>query len=278
MKKIIVPIDFTEDSINALEFAIPIANKLEADLTMVYVIKVKRFDFFRGVESVSTKGDFENLVINYADKVKGKLDYKIVKGRVHDEINKIAKDDAATYIVMAAQAMSGLGEILASSDAYRVVAESPCPVITIRKEFQKRDIKKIIMPIDHTFESRQKTPKTMDMAIHSDAVVYVLGTCSDNDKEFEHKVKSYLSQTTEVLTKHNVKYISKYMRSSNVTQTIIDYAKEIDADMIAIMTEQEGSIADMLGGGASQYMVHHSPVPILSVHPREDLVIKTFLK
>ena len=58
----------------------------------------------------------------------------------------------------------------------------------------------------------------------------------------------------------------------------VDYANEVKADLISIMTEQEEDFSLNLMGSYAQYMVHHSNIPILACHPREDLVVKTFLK
>ena len=62
--------------------------------------------------------------------------------------------------------------------------------------------------------------------------------------------------------------------AENITNSIINYAKEINADTIAIMTEQEMTTANLFLGAYAQQMVNHSPIPVLSIHAREYIRIQ----
>jgi nucleotide-binding universal stress UspA family protein len=72
MKKILVAIDFSECSINALEHAITIANKAEAGIEMIFVIKPdsSRDMFSEGPQtlSVMVQDKFDELTEKYQPK------------------------------------------------------------------------------------------------------------------------------------------------------------------------------------------------------------------
>ena len=53
--------------------------------------------------------------------------------------------------------------------------------------------------------------------------------------------------------------------STTITNSIIDYAEGIDADLISIMTEQQKASAALLLGPYAQQIVNYSPIPIMSV-------------
>ncbi len=278
MKKIIVPLDFSDDSVNALDFAVSIAKKTEAEIVMLNVIKTSRFDFFKGVENVATKGDFETLISRYKD-FASRIQYKIRKGKVYREIVEEAIEQKAFLIIMGSHGISGFEEIWVGSNTFRVVSEAPCPVVTLRKEFQKRSIDKIVLPIDTTFESRQKIPMTVEIAKLFDAEIHIRGVCINEVENELIKVKKYVAQTREVIEKQGVsKIVDSFAEGKNKSKMALDYANEVGADLISIMTEQEEDFSINLMGSYAQYMVHHSNVPILACHPREDLVVKTFLK
>jgi nucleotide-binding universal stress UspA family protein len=59
------------------------------------------------------------------------------------------------------------------------------------------------------------------------------------------------------------------VESDNVTKTTIEYSGNVKADLIAIMTEQETTTANLFLGPYAQQMVNHSPIPILSVRSKE---------
>ncbi len=278
MKKIIVPLDFSDDSVNALDFAVGVAKETDAEILMLNVIKTSRFDFFKGVENVATKGDFETLINKFGD-FKGKIQYKIRKGKVYREIVEEAIESKAFLIIMGSHGISGFEEVWIGSNTFRVVSEAPCPVITLRKEFEKRKISKIVLPIDTTFESRQKIPMTVEIAKLFDAEIHIRGVCVNEVENELIKVKKYVAQTAEVIEKQGVsKIVTSVVEGKNKSKMTLDYANQISADLISIMTEQEEDFSLNLMGSYAQYMVHHSNVPILACHPREDLVVKTFLK
>lgn len=270
MKKIVVPVDFSEDSLNALEIAISIANKSEMGIALINVIKSGRFDFFKGVESVGTKGDFEEILLKYESQVKHGLEYSIKKGKVFREIVDYAKEQDAHMIIMGSHGLSGFEEIWVGSNSFRVVSESLCPVMTVRKSFTKRSLDKIVLPIDTTWESRHKVPMTIELAKLYSSVVYVLGTAlSDDDGEMA-KLNNYVSQTCDFFAENNIQFESKMVKGSNSTEMSIQYGKEVGADLISIMTEQDDPFSSILLGSYAQQMVHHSPIPVLCSHRKHE--------
>jgi nucleotide-binding universal stress UspA family protein len=73
------------------------------------------------------------------------------------------------------------------------------------------------------------------------------------------------------LDEENVRYVIKSIEADNVTDSTINYALNINANMISIMTEQEISAKNLLLGPYAQQMVNHSPIPVLSIHPQDLL-------
>jgi nucleotide-binding universal stress UspA family protein len=274
MKKIIVPIDFSGDSLNALEHAMVIANKFKADVSMIHV-KGKRsnyddaFDFqdFNTVLSTSIKDYFELKVKKYKDALYGKLDYKIREGKIYIEIVNQAKYDDANLIVMGTHGVSGFEELWMGSNAYRVVSHSPCPVLTLRNDFNKKEFSKIVLPIDITKETRQKVPFVTELARAFNAEIYVV-SISDTDKQsILRELEQYNQQVYEYITNKKVKCHTDNLLGANLTDITIDFAAKVDADLIAVMTEQTESAKNIFLGTYAQQMVNHSPFPVLSFRP-----------
>jgi nucleotide-binding universal stress UspA family protein len=72
--------------------------------------------------------------------------------------------------------------------------------------------------------------------------------------------------------KVGVNYITKYLEvKGNVTTDTIEYAESVNADMIAIMTEQESTFSNLLMGTFAQQMITQSKIPVLTVRPRQVL-------
>jgi nucleotide-binding universal stress UspA family protein len=179
-------------------------------------------------------------------------------------------------VVAGTHGVSGFEEFWIGSNAYRIVTYSPCPVITVRANYKFSDnIGKIVLPIDSTLETRQKIPFTAIWAKLFDSEVHILSLYSTTIKAVKSRVDNYSKQVVKFLEEENVKYHLASVDAENITKSTIQYANEVNADIIAIMTEQETTTANLFLGAYAQQMVNHSPVPVLSIHAKEYIRIQS---
>ncbi|MGQ1910919.1 universal stress protein [Marinifilum sp. RC60d5] len=274
MKRILVPVDFSGDSLMALKFAINLANKLGTHLRMIHVKKSEKFEIPFHFEEL--KDEIIHTIQEYLDKLielhsptyvveNGVFDFKIRKGSVYREIVNQAKYGDSYLIVMGAYGASGFEEFFIGSNAFKVVSNAPCPVITIRKDFKASMIKQIVMPIDASNETRKKIPYVCELAKKCNARVHILGVHESADAAIEGKVEHYMSQAEAYLREAGIDVVKELRRGENNTFTSIDYAREVKADTIAIMIEQAETGFNMFFGSYAQQMVNNSEIPILSV-------------
>lgn len=275
MKKIIiVGIDFSEGSDYALSYAINVANQLFANILLVWVEKEKSSSKLTDNENLDprlqVKKQFEELIEKKRKELtNGKLMYKIRSGKVHKEIANQAKYHDAFLAIAGTHGTSGFEEFWIGSEAYKLVTYSPCPVITIRYgESADRPLQKIILPLDSTRQTRQKVPFTTSLALKFNAEIVILGLYSSVGSSMKMLVNGYIDQTAKYLKDKGVKYRIEKREASNLTNTTIEFAKEEDADLVTIMSEQETTTANLLLGPFAQQMVNHSPVPVLTLRAK----------
>lgn len=280
MRQIIVAIDFSKCSIHALEYAIHLSNTLKTGITMVWVDASRAEESVLSPSDINRKeitGSFDQLVEKYSPRLEhGEITYKIRKGKVHIEVANQAKYSDAMMVIAGTHGVSGFEEFWIGSNAYRIVTYAPCPVITIRTSYEYNPlIKQIIVPIDSTLETRQKIPFSTKLAKYFDAQINVLSLYTTTIKAVRHRVDKYSEQVAKYLDEENVKYSIESVEAENVTNATIDYATKVNGDIIAIMTEQETTTANLFLGAYAQQMVNHSPVPVLSIHAKEYIRIQS---
>jgi nucleotide-binding universal stress UspA family protein len=272
-KKIIVGIDFSNCSINALEHAITIANKAKSNITMVWV---NHLDYSKEIFSIEPKqllGEVEerlnNLVETYSPQLKGlNIDFIIKKGKVYKEICDYGAAVNAFLIIVGTHGSSGFEEFWIGSNANRIVSTSKIPTITIRSGVDVgRDLMRIVVPFDSTKVTRQKMPITALLANYFNSEVHLLGLFTSSLDDIRFRIRNYISQAEEYLKENNIKYKTTFIEVHNITEATLNYAKNVDANLISIMTEQETSTANIWLGPYAAQMVNHSPIPVLSVHP-----------
>ncbi len=275
MKQIIVAIDFSKHSIHALEFSIVIANVVGANIMMVWVDKPDSedsiFDNADHEHRQEAKERLEELIEKYSKILKrGKLTYKLRKGKIYKEIANQAKYSDAYLIVTGSHGVSGFEAFWIGSNASKIVSYSPCPVVTLRESFPiKKTIQKVVLPIDNSTSTRQKVPFAMEFAKCFCSEIHVLELQSSSLKAVRNKVSSYAAQVDNFLTENDVKHVVKTIDAENITTATIKYAEDIKADLIIIMTEQELELSNIWLGPYAQQMVNNSPIPVMSVHPKE---------
>ncbi len=140
-KKIMVPIDFSENSPRVLEAAVDIAEKFEASLSIVFV--AQSFEDYSGFfvphmpisqfEDEMVEGAEKKMVSFLAENLKSDLPHSstVLKGDVAEELTEYAAKNNIAMIVMGTHGYKGLEKVLFGSVAEKVVKTSPCPVLTI---------------------------------------------------------------------------------------------------------------------------------------------------
>jgi nucleotide-binding universal stress UspA family protein len=274
MKQIVVAIDFSKTSLSALSYGIHLANKAGADLQMVWVDNTTSeevvFEGFAQEERSEKVALLKELQEKHSRLLKpGRLDFKTRKGKVYIEIAQQAKAVNADLIIAGTHGVSGFEEFWIGSNAYRIVTSAPCPVITLRHDAEPRDIRRIVIPIDSSQETRQKIPVASQVAQLFNSEIHVLSLYSTTLKSVQRRVDNYAKQVTDYFKERNVKFVLESRQSENITRSTIDYAEAEGADLIAIMTEQETTTANIFLGPYAQQMVNHSPIPVLSMRSKE---------
>ena len=139
---ILVPIDFSAHSKNALKYAIPFAQQFKASVELLYVVEPTIYpaDFsfgqvgFPNVEEEMRKRASEELDRLITEEISGRVKAAktIRTGRPFYEINQYAKEKKAGLIIIATHGHTGVEHILFGSTAEKVVRGAPCPVLVVR--------------------------------------------------------------------------------------------------------------------------------------------------
>lgn len=269
MNRVVVGFDFSSGSARAVDLAIDIANRWESDIRLVYV-KEKNED------EAPIRAEIERRNAGVAHLLKGiKLEYVLREGKPADELCAQALEDNAELLVVGTHGMSGLRKSLLGPTSFKTIEQSPVPVLIVREDFNfNKDLEKIVVPIDSSDDTRQKAAKAAMFAKTFDATIHLIGLYTSTAHDVRQIVKNYVKFVERYFDKSEVKYITKYLeveKNKNVTLTTLDYAKEVNADMITIMTEQESRLASLLMGTYAQQMINESTVPVLTVRPTNVL-------
>ena len=137
--RILVPTDFSEPALKAVQYAVGLAQRLKASVTLLYVVEPAIYPAELGI-AVNIEGDLvdrgHEQIAKLAAQECGSVqtDTEVLTGVADLKIVEAAQAAGADMIVMGTHGHSGLAHVLLGSTAERVVRKAPCPVLTIRSE------------------------------------------------------------------------------------------------------------------------------------------------
>lgn len=143
IKKILCATDFSPTSTEALHFALALASRHEAALTLLHVIETvpelgdPAFPPIPALAALRQEHEREalkNVERSLAQAGSGsvKTETRILLGRAYKEILRIAVEDRTDLIVMGAQGHGPIEHLLSGSNAQHVIRRATCPVLTVR--------------------------------------------------------------------------------------------------------------------------------------------------
>ncbi|MCW3071692.1 MAG: universal stress protein UspA-like protein [Bacteroidetes bacterium] len=278
--KILVPIDFSEQSLIALEQSYTLAREYHAEITLLHVIEeagaLAKFFSKEQHEDLrkNVQAQLDQLALEEGKKTKLSINTLIAKGSVYEKVNEVAELINATMIVMGTNGDQGLKKKFIGSNALRVVRESKIPVITIKGKHHRQGCKNIVLPLDLSKETREKVSKAIELSrLFGGATVRVVSVLFTTDEFVVNRITRQLGQVKNFLEKEQIECSAEIIKGikgeETLAQNILEYAQKVEGDLVMIMTQQEVDFTQYFIGSSAQEIINHSTIPVLSIRPVE---------
>ncbi len=281
---ILIPVDFNDLSLIAMEQSYNLGRLLGLDLVLLYVYEEP--GLLRGLFS---EDDFrqrrfkiEERLGEIAEKAKKdsglEVSIMVREGKVHGEIVRVADILQSRFIIMGTRSQdedTNSGRAPIGANTSRVIRSAPCPVITINNPHLYKGCRSILLPLDLTQETRQKVNKAIEIAKHFNATVKVMSALwSKNNESVVYQLNVQLKQVRDFIEAAGVKCQAELVEASgkekSLVPIILRYAKaQGDIDLIIIMTQQELSLIEYFVSSSAQEIIRSSDIPVMSIIPRE---------
>jgi len=277
---ILVPYDFSEIAENALGHAVKIAETYNNEITLLHIVED---GFMEGLLSNNSlkemliKEALENkinkIIAEIQSKHKVTINTKIEQGRIYKTIVKVANEGNFDSIIMGSNGAAGVEQII-GSNASRVIRHSEQPVVVVKeKSIGTNGYEKIVLPIDISYESRQKVSWAIHLAKKFNSTIHVIFETED-DEFTRNKIFAAVNSTQDMLGRNGIDYVVRGLDEEkypdNFAKDTLQYAEEIDADLILIMTQQEIGFSEFIIGSYAQQIVNQSRrIPVMCINPKE---------
>ncbi|NVK26461.1 MAG: universal stress protein [Flavobacteriia bacterium] len=274
--RILVPIGFSEQSIQALDHAVLIAQKTNSEITLLSVLEdaglfARLFDSEVEKQNDRMKAQVVTKLEELIEKHSGsgvRMTHMTAQGTVYEEIAEVAKMLDVDLVVMGTNGKpSNARKAVLGSNAYRVVNNVKPPVLTINGGIAPKPINRIIFPLVLDRRSREKVGPALHYSRIFGSEIRIVGV--SKNKEEAKKLSANLKQTIAFIQEAGVKVEGEIIREDGkgVAEATLEYANKENGDLIIIMEEGDQGRNLRLRSSDVEKILYAAAMPVMSITP-----------
>lgn len=272
IKTILVPIDFTEKSKNALKVAAKMAVRHEAMLIIAHMVHTyylidrggKQVIGSQTVQENATRIDHKlnRLKNSLAEKYNIEIETKICNENIVDSINNCIQEDDVDIVVMGTSGKQKMKQFILGSNSYSVLLHANCSVLLVPEKFKKTTFKKILFPVRVKYELDQKANLSVLLADKNNGSINLLGV-GDLDKMVTVK-KAYVEIKKNLMLK-SANYESEFQLAHDNAELIAQAANLKKSDIILLADQDEDSWKSFMADNFFKKIINATDIPLLIV-------------
>jgi nucleotide-binding universal stress UspA family protein len=271
MKRILVPTDFSIYAENALKAAAQLAKKHNAEILLLHMLELPT----QMSDAISTGKSIPEVML-FIQKAKETFaeifDRPYLDGievtefiqfeKASDGVLKFIQKNDVDLIVMGSHGSSGIEEIFIGSNTEKIVRLSEIPVLVIKKDEGEFDPKEIAFASDFSNEIKVPFQKMKALASVLNAKINLVTICTPNS----FKTTNAATETMRAFAaEFDLKNFSiNIYNDSNVEKGILNFASNINADLIGICTHGRTGLAHFFNGSITEDLVNHTQKPVVT--------------
>lgn len=267
-KNILVPVDLSEPSLNALETAASLAVKKRAKLFILHV-EDNSMDFLQGErESIHTDEHSSDVVSALANAIQHKAGLKPVvlkeQGAVTPHIIKACMENDCDLIVMGSHGASGYRDCFIGSNTYGVIKYAPCPVLSVPAQKKWTQFRKVLFPIRPVTGALVR----YDVVKHfmsPDSQLNILGLSYRKQETEQNLLDEITLEITKKIQDDKITAKTAWGNGYGIAEDVIAYAGQSNPDLLVVTSSLDVTNKLHFVGPNAQKIISHSKVPVLSI-------------
>lgn len=281
MKRILVPTDFSENALHAIEYAAETAKAVGAELTILNVYRppvstqsaihaVMAEDV--GRETKAAKAKLKTITDTIQDEYKGlACTYDVAVGEPVPEILAKASEKKVDLIVMGTQGASKVVNVLFGSNTASVIEQASCPVLCIPFNLTYKKPEKILFATNFAYSDIDGAKQLVELAKgFKSSLVFAHVVVGTEETDAEREVIEKFA--SEIKLQTGYAQISGTVISDATINTGLDaLIEKHGADMIALATRKRNVFEKLFNPSITKKYSYHTTVPLLAFHnPADD--------
>ena len=286
LRRILVPVDFSEYSKNACLFALNLASKFDADIKILHVYYAPIVDLVPITDAYSIQIDMDinlrelevtarkNLQafvndIKIIAKEKGfenfKIGYALREGIIEDEIARVARDYKPGIIVLGSKGKGEKqGEIIGSV-VFKVLDKSRVPVLAIPQNSRynaEGEVKNIAYATDFDDSDYLAIRRLLSIVSAFKVQVHCVHVSKDSHKSWDKVKIEALKDYFKKVNRH-LNVICHLLEGEDIIKEFEVFSETHRIDLFALVNRKRGILSRLFNPSLTKKLVYHSQVPLL---------------
>lgn len=275
-KKILIPIDFSEHSIKAVEYACTLNDLVYHEFDLVHVFTdntPSSVDSLTSQDQLDTqvgsaRQNMQKIVSRLAETDSSRnINVFFKEGNLYQEINSLCTENQYDAIVMGTKGASGLNSFLARSNMYDVFVNTHVPVLAVPLHFNNR-INKVGLLCnfkDGEIEVLQQANKLLGKDF--ELILVHVNIENEDIKKIDRKFKDFIDRVIEKTGMDNISYIIKNQAffiqyKENAVISIESVLKDEQIDLLLVTKSKKSFFRKIVEENIVKKMALQVPIPI----------------
>lgn len=274
MKNLLCPIDFSEVSLNALEFAVAIGEKEQSDLTILNIFT--RSDYNKILKSENVEEEYERLLEIASAKLEA-IKEEILKistakglascetwlkaGKIVDVVSELAEENQFDLIVMGTTGHSSYERKYLGGKALSIIHHTHCPVLCVPENHTFHGINNIVYATDYQEEDKLALQLLVDFARVLDAKLEVLHVSHHNDAIDKAMFADFKEELEHFIHDGEVEF--ERVVFNHVAEGLDEYMKKSEADVLVLLNKKLNFLESLFHRSLTDHLNKFSDYPLM---------------
>lgn len=271
-QRILVPVDFSDCSRNALRGAVNFGRLINAELILMHAYHVPVPHVEAGASAIvqplmegyeeNVQSEFQTLLKQVPELDELIYEYRCVHGFATDAIHSLVSSEPVDLIIMGTKGASGFLEQLIGSITAQVMKESKCPVLAIPANADLKSVSRIAFATDNQpVKDKQVFGPLVAMAETYSAEIHVLNILKDESERVDLD-----NGVMRELLPENVRHSYHYASNPSIEKGIMDYIRDKDIQLIGVLPRHHSIMERIFTTSLTEKLAFHTTIPLLAMH------------
>ncbi|HEY2726376.1 MAG TPA: universal stress protein [Parafilimonas sp.] len=259
MNIVIIPVDFSETSLNAANYGVKLLTTVPEAEIILYHVYDNADAYDNRMESL------EKLKTELLQNKTANITTLAEMGDFVPELEKLARHRQADLIIMGITNRSLLSQVFVGNDALKVSENKFCPVMIIPSNAEYGEIKNVLLATDlKNTVSTTPTAPIKKVLCAFNAKLHIVNVNSEHYIALTEDFAAERERLREMFAEFDPEFY--FLRLYDVDEALQEFAKDKNIDLIITVHKEHSYVHKLFKLGHAKKLACDSTVPVMTVH------------